>query len=186
MFKKKSFTVCVVLLVTLGFTVPQTFAQAASKEECVPVEKKRVKVEGYIAKKFKKNRKAIYKEFAEMGHTRVALRPFPMGNETARVIAIGRCVPAYIARHVLQTTFKYTSGVESLVNQSFIAPHWFGIGLTMFDEPSQQKVSPEQVQQLLNPSLSTEEFQALYRKFSIQDDTVPYFGLNPENVKKVN
>ena len=84
-----------------------------------------------------------------MGHTRVALRPFPMGDKTAKVVAIGRCVPAYIARHVLQMTLKYTSGVESLVTQAFISGHWFGVGVTMFDEPSQQKVSPEQVQQLL-------------------------------------
>lgn len=179
MFNKKSFTVWVVLLLTLGFAAPKALAN----NECVPVGEKSVKVEGYISKKFKKNRKAIYKEFAEMGNTRVALRPFPMGD-TAKVVAIGRCVPAYIARHVLQTTLKYTNGVESLVTQAFISGHWFGVGLTMFDEPSQQKVSPEQVQQLLDPSLSTEEFQALYRKFSIQDDTVPYFGLRPKNVKK--
>ncbi|MCH7623443.1 MAG: hypothetical protein IIB46_05115 [Nitrospinae bacterium] len=179
MFNKKSFTVWVVLLLTLGFAAPKALAN----NECVPVGEKSVKVEGYISKKFKKNRKAIYKEFAEMGNTRVALRPFPMGD-TAKVVAIGRCVPAYIARHVLQTTLKYTNGVESLVTQAFISGHWFGVGLTMFDEPSQQKVSSEQVQQLLDPSLSTEEFQALYRKFSIQDDTVPYFGLRPKNVKK--
>ncbi len=201
MFNKTSLTVWVVLLLTLGFAAPKALAQATAQttEECVSVEKKRVKVEGYISKKFKKNRKAIYKEFAEMGNTRVALRPFPMGDTakvvaigrcvpayiaTAKVVAIGRCVPAYIARHVLQTTLKYTSGVDSLVTQAFISGHWFGVGVTMFDEPSQQKVSPEQVQQLLDPSLSTDEFQALYRKFSIQDDTVPYFGLRPKNVKK--
>ena len=181
MLINKSFTVWMVLLLVLGFAVPQALANA--NEECTPVEKKGVKVEGYISKKFKKDRKAIYKEFAEMGHTRVALRPFPMGK-TAKVIAIGRCVPAYIARHILQKTLKYTSGVESLVTQAFISGHWFGVGVTMFDEPSQQKVTPEQVQQLLDPSLSTEAFQALYRKFSIQDDTVPFFGLRSNNVKK--
>lgn len=186
MSNKTSFTVWIVLLLTLGFALPQALAEAPAKgeKECVPVDKKKVKVEGYISKKFKKDRKAIYKEFAEMGHTRVALRPFPMGDKTAKVVAIGRCVPAYIARHVLQKTLKYTSGVESLVTQAFISTHWFGVGVTMFDEPSQQKVSAEQVQQLLDPSLSTEAFQALYRKFSIQDDTVPYFGSRPNNVKK--
>lgn len=181
MFNKTSLTIAMAFLLTLGITAPQTFAN--EKEECVPIDKKQVKVEGYISKNFKKDRKAIYKEFAEMGRTRVALRPFPMGK-TSKVVAIGRCVPAYIARHVLQKTLKYTSGVESLVTQAFISTHWFGVGVTMFDEPSQQIVSPEQVQQLMDPSLSTEEFQALYRKFSIQDDTVPFFGLRPDNVKK--
>jgi hypothetical protein len=169
-----------VLVLTLAIASPNAFAD----DVCVPVEEKRVKVEGYISKKFKKQRKAIYKEFAEMGHTRVALRPYPVGN-TSKVVAIGRCIPAYIARHVLEKALKYTSGVNQVVNQAFIAPHWFGVGVTIFDEPSQQDVTPEQVQQLLDPALSTEEFQALYRKFSIQDDTVPFFGLRSKNVKKV-
>ena len=54
----------------------------------------------------------------------------------------------------------------------------------MFDEPSQQLVNEDQVKQLLNPELSTDEFHALYQKFSIQDETVPYFGLRPDNVKR--
>ena len=181
MFNKIGVLGGMVLILGLVVASPKAFAN----DECVSVEKKKVKVEGYISKKFKKQRKTIYKEFAEMGNTRIALRPFPMGD-TAKVVAIGRCVPAYIAQHVLQTTLKYTSGVESLVTQAFIGTHWFGVAVTMFDEPSQQKVSAEQVQQLLDPSLSTEEFQALYRKFSIQDDTVPYFGSRPKNVKKAH
>ena len=151
---------------------------------CEAVETKGVKVEGYISKKFRKKKRAIIKEFGEMGYTRTAIRPFPMG-ETAKVIAIGRCVPAYIARHVMATALKYTSGIESLVNQTFLHTHWIGIGTTTFDEPSQQLVTEEQVKQLMNPALGDEEFHALYRKFSIQDDTVPYFGSTPKNVKKV-
>ncbi|GJL78523.1 MAG: hypothetical protein NPINA01_15120 [Nitrospinaceae bacterium] len=179
MLKKMSVLVGLVLLLDLGISLPKAFAEA----ECVPVAEKQVKVEGYISKKFKKQKRAIFKEFAEMGNTRVVLRPYPMGD-TAKVVAIGRCIPAEIARHVLHMTLKYTSGVDQVVNQAFIAPHWFGVGVTMFDEPSQQNVTPEQVQQLLDPALSTEEFQALYQKFSIQDDTVPYFGSRPKNVKK--
>ena len=150
--------------------------------ECQPPEKQKVKIEGFISKKFKKERKRIFKEFAEIGHARTALRVFPMGN-TAKVIAIGRCVPAYIARHVLQKALLYTGGVANLVHQAFYAPHWIGVGVTMFDEPSQQMVNDEQVKQLMDPSLSDQEFHALYRKFSIQDKTVPHFGLQRPNVK---
>lgn len=161
-------------------------AQAAeAPQPCEPVEQKGVKVEGYISKKFRKQKRAIIKEFKEIGHTRTAIRPFPMGK-TAKVIAIGRCVPAYIARHVMAKALQYTSGIESLVNQAFLHTHWIGIGTTMFDEPSQQLVTPEQVRQLMNPSLGDEEFHKLYRQFSVQDDTVPYFGLTPKNAKKVN
>lgn len=150
--------------------------------DCKPVENKSIKVEGYIAKKFKKQKKKIFREFGEMGHTRVALRVFPMG-ETSKVVAIGRCVPAYIARHVLQKTQQYSTGVESLVQQQFLGSHWFGVGTTIFDEPSQQKVTAEQLQQLLDPELSTDEFHVLYRKLSVPDAKVPFFGLKVPNVK---
>lgn len=157
---------------------------AWAADDCVPVDKKPVKVEGWISKKFKKDRKQIFKEFGALGNTKVRLRVFPMGD-TAKVVAIGRCVPAYIARHILKLALDYTAGIESLVNQAFVSGHWTGIGTTMFDEPSQQKVDEAQVKALLNPDLSTEEFHALYQKFSIQDETVPFFGLDRPNAKQV-
>ena len=153
-----------------------------AKTECQLMQKKKVKVEGYISKKFQKERKKIAKEFAEMGNTRTALRVFPMGK-TSDVVAVGSCVPAYIARHVLATAIKYTSGVGSLVVQDFVHGHWIGIGTTMFDEPSQQKVTAEQVRQLLNPDLDDKKFHALYQKLSSQNKLVPYFGLNVPNAK---
>ncbi len=179
MFKNRVFPGFILSLFFLFWVHAPAFAET----ECKSVEEKSVKVEGWISKKFKKNRKAISKEFAEMGHTRVVLKAFPMG-ETAKVVAIGRCVPAHIGQHALKLALQYTGGVNQVVNQAFIHTHWVGIGTTMFDEPSQQNVTEAQVQALLNPDLSTQEFQALYRKLSIQDDTVPYFGQTPKNVKK--
>ena len=164
------------------FLVVPPIGIAASASECKPVEKKKVKVEGFISKEFKKDRKKIFKEFAEMGHTRTALRVFPMGK-TSDVVGVGRCVPAYIARHVLVKAIEYTGGVGNLVVQDFLPEHWIGIGTTMFDEPSQQKVNAEQLQQLLNPDLGDKEFHALYRKFSVQDELVPFFGLKVPNAK---
>jgi hypothetical protein len=161
-------------------------AQAAeTPKPCEPVEQKSIKIEGYISKKFKRQKRVIIQEFKDIGYTRTAIRPFPMGK-TSKVIAIGRCVPAYIARQVMALVLKYTSGIESLVNQAFLHTHWIAIGTTTFDEPSQQIVTEEQVKQLMNPALGDEEFHALYRKFSVQDDTVPYFGLTPKNAKKVS
>ena len=173
------------MILGLVFWLAGTAQAAEAPKPCEPVEQKGVKVEGYISKKFRKQKRAIIKEFKEIGHTRTAIRPFPMGK-TAKVIAIGRCVPAYIARHVMAKALQYTSGIESLVNQAFLHTHWIGIGTTMFDEPSQQLVTPEQVKQLMNPSLGDEEFHKLYRRFSVQDETVPYFGQTPKNVKKVD
>lgn len=153
-----------------------------AEEKCEPVDKKRIKIEGFIAKSFRKQRKQVFKEFGEIGSTRVALRVYPMG-ETSKVIAVGRCVPVYIAQHIIKKSMQYSTGVESLVQQQFIHTHWMGVGVTMFDEPSQQIVSAEQVQQLLQQDLSDEEFHKLYRKMSIPNELTPYFGLQVPNVK---
>ena len=173
----------VIISATLAiFLVTPPIGITAFASECKPVEKKKVKVEGFISKKFKKDRKKIFKEFTEIGHTRSRLRAFPMGK-ASDVVGVGRCVPAYIARHVLVKAIEYTGGVGNLVVQDFLPEHWIGIGTTMFDEPSQQKVNAEQLQQLLNPDLGDKEFHALYRKFSVQDELVPFFGLKVPNAK---
>ena len=167
------------VLVVLGLVgASAVFAE----EKCEPVDKKRIKIEGFISKSYRKQRKQVFKEFGEIGSTRVALRVYPMG-ETSKVIAVGRCVPAYIAQHIIKKSMQYSTGVESLVQQQFIHTHWMGVGVTMFDEPSQQIVSAEQVQQLLQQNLSNEEFHKLYRKMSIPNELTPYFGLQVPNVK---
>ena len=167
------------VLVVLGLVgASAVFAE----EKCEPVDKKRIKIEGFISKSYRKQRKQVFKEFGEIGSTRVALRVYPMG-ETSKVIAVGRCVPAYIAQHIIKKSMQYSTGVESLVQQQFVHSHWVGVGVTMFDEPSQQIVSAEQVQQLLQQDLSDEEFHKLYRKMSIPNELTPYFGLQVPNVK---
>ena len=155
---------------------------AQAKETCQPLDKKKIKIEGYISKKFRKQRKAVIKEFIELGNSRAALRVYPMG-ETSKVIAIGKCVPVHIAQHVIKKAMEYSTGVESLVQQQFVHGHWIGVGVTIFDEPSQQLVSTEQVQQMLNPSLSTEAFHQLYRKLSVPNELTPFFGLQVPNIK---
>ncbi|MBC8284432.1 MAG: hypothetical protein H8E32_11515 [Nitrospinae bacterium] len=155
---------------------------AQAQEKCQPLDKKKIKIEGYISKKFRKQRKAVFKEFTELGNSRAALRVYPMG-ETSKVIAIGKCVPVHIAQHVIKKAMEYSTGVESLVQQQFVHGHWMGVGVTIFDEPSQQLVSAEQVQQLLNAELSNEDFHLLYRKLSVPNELTPFFGLQVPNVK---
>ena len=167
-----------VLMIWAFLSASPVFAE----KECEPVDKKRIKIEGYISKSFRKQKKQVFKEFAEIGSTRVALRVYPMG-ETSKVIAVGRCVPAYIAQHIIKKSMKYSTGVESLVQQQFVYSHWVGVGVTMFDEPSQQLVSADQVKQLLKQDISDEEFHILYREFAVPNALVPFFGLKKPNVK---
>ena len=183
-FKRTIILLTALAFLAMGGMAASAWADDSVPAKCQPVEKKRVKAEGYISKKFKKDRKNIYKEFAELGNTVVSIRPFFM-TKTSKVLAVGRCVPAYLARHIIKTAIKYTSGVDSLVTQAFLPAHWVGVATTTFDEPSQQFINAEQLERLIDPSLNDEQFHALYREFSIQDDLVPFFGLQRPNAKKV-
>ena len=168
---------CALVIVSLFLYNP-----VQAQEKCQPINKKRIKIEGYIAKKFRKKRKTVIKEFTELGNSKAALKVYPMG-ETSKVIAIGKCVPVHIAQHVIKKAIEYSTGVESLVQQQFVHGHWIGVGVTIFDEPSQQLVSAEQVQLMLNPDLSNEAFHKLYRKLSVPNRLTPFFGLQVPNVK---
>ena len=106
---------CIVFGVS-SFVLEPVATQAET--ECQPVEKKKIKVEGYISKKFRKERKNIVREFTQMGGTRTLIRAFPMGK-TSDVIAVGRCVPAHIARHVLKTAIKYNPNKEIIKSDNF-------------------------------------------------------------------
>lgn len=167
----------------IGYCVTPVFADAP--KACESKENKKIKIEGWINREYRKEHRAIVKEFKEVPKTRTSLKVFPMGN-TAKVIAVGRCVPAFVARQVMEKALKYTGGVESLVNQAFLPAHWMGIGTTQFDEPSQQIVTADQVKELMNPDLSDQEFHVLYRKYSVQSETIPYFGSTPKNPRKVD
>jgi len=73
------------VLLVLGLVgVSPVFAE----EKCEPVDKKSIKIEGFISKSYRKQRKQVFQEFGEIGSTRVALRVYPMG-ETSKVIAVG-------------------------------------------------------------------------------------------------
>ncbi len=139
-------------------------------------------MEAWLSKKYEKNLRRLRKEFEAMGTTRASLWVYPAENPS-RTVAIGRCVPGYIARHALNLTEHYLGKVNSLVHQSFISPYWIGIGTSLFAENSQQPVDSDQVAQLKNRALDTVQFQELYRKLTRQDETVPAFGLEVPNPK---
>ena len=157
--------------------------QAGEMPKCQSIHKKPIKIEAWIAKKFKKEKKTIKKELASLGNTKVILRVFPM-KEPAHVVAIGKCVPAYLARHVLKNAMKYAGGVEMLVDQNLFSNHWVGIGTMNFDEYSQRKITPKQLKSLLDESLTTQTFQKLIAEYSTPRDTFKAFGREVPNVRR--
>ena len=149
---------------------------------CRPLDEQPVKLEAWLSKKYRDILPMLRNDFGQMGNTQVIFWVYPADNPSASV-AIGRCVPAFIARHILQKAVAFTKGVKSLVHQGFVHPHWAGIGTSLFSELSQKKVNKNQVELLLNENLSTAEFHDLYRRFTKQDKMVNGFGLNLPNPK---
>jgi hypothetical protein len=157
--------------------------EASAQKSCEPVTEKPVKIEAWMAKPQAPVFKFIRSDFAEMGHTRVTLWVYPASENPSRIVAVGRCVPAYIARHVLGKAIEFSGGVQSLVHQGFVSSHWIGIATSLFAEGSLRDISQEQLDQLLDESLDTQEFHALYRSFSRQEAKVKAFGLTLANPK---
>jgi len=159
-------------------------AASLAEERCEPVTGHPVKIEAWMSKRYEGNLREVRGELAAMGHTRVALWVYPAENPS-RVVAIGRCVPAYIARHALRQALQYGVGAASLVHQGFISDYWIGLGTSLFAEDSQQKISAADLDRLLDENLDTPGFQALYRELARQDEKVQAFGLLHDNPKRM-
>ncbi len=169
-----------VFFMALLYTSISGFAFA--NEDCVSVTKKHVKVEAWLSKKFEKEYWNIRDEFRGMGNTKVGLFIYPAENPS-RVVAIGRCVPVYLAQYFLKKADKYSLGTTHLVNQGFVSSHWTGIGTSMFSENSMNPITPQQLSMLMDETLDTASFQEIYRSFTVQKEKVPAFGLILDNPK---
>ena len=169
-------------LVAFGMVLVLWGAPVYGAEPCRSVEERPIKIEAWISKKDMKNYRSMRRQFEAMGYTYAALWSYP-GENPSRVAAIGRCVPAYIARHALQQALNYYGEVNSLVHQNFVSGHWIGLGTSLFDKNSQQPINKEQLHTLLDPALDTFRFQALYQQLTMQDEQVSAFGQMLPNPK---
>ena len=139
----------------------------AVTSNCSSKDDKPLKVEAWLSKQYEKNLRQIRKEFSAMGNTRVNLWVYPAENPS-KIVAIGRCVPAYIARHMLRKAMEYSGGVSSLVHQGFISSHWIEVGTSLFAESSYQSITQDQLIALMDDSLETQQFQSIYRELTLQ------------------
>ena len=166
------------ILIALTVTPGTVFAE----KDCESISRTPVKLEAWVSKRYEKDLKKIRKEFGEMGNTVVGLFVYPAENPS-RVVAVGRCVPAYIAQYILAKARKYSLGTTHLVRQGFVSSHWTGIGTSLFSENSMNAITPEQLARLMDDSLDTDSFQEIYRKLTRQPKKVSAFGLLLDNPK---
>lgn len=133
---------------------------------------KKILVELFLSPEQKENIGAIKKEFEAVFITKIKARFFRLGHPPKN-IAIGRNVPASTARLAMELAMTYNRGIQFLLPEERLAADYLAIGTSIFDEIIQKPVSPEEVEQLLNPALDTPEFHALYRRFTGEDQRRP-------------
>lgn len=165
-----------ILLLLFSILINSSFA----KESCIAEKKNDVKVEAWLSKKYEKNYREIKKEFLEIGNAKLGLFIYPAENPS-RVVAIGRCVPAYVAQFFIKKALKYSLGATHLVNQRLISPNWLGMGTPIFGANSMSKINSRQLKMLMDDALDTESFQNIYRYFTVQNKKINIYGLLLDN-----
>ena len=90
----------------------------------------------------------------------------PKGGHPPTNIALGWGLSAEDARWVIDFALKYNDRIDGLIFQRLNPPHYVAVATSAWDDKSETKITPEQLQQLRDPKLTTEEFHALYVKLT--------------------
>lgn len=122
-------------------------------------------VEIFLAPERKNEADAVKKEFEALSITKVRPQVFRKGHPP-RNIGFGKEIPADVARQAIQLALKYNDGIQFLLPEKRLAAHYIGIGVSIFDEAFQIPISPEELKQISDPSLTDDQFHQLYREMT--------------------
>lgn len=135
---------------------------------------RKILVELFLARERKPDIDQIKRELEALSINRIRPQFFRLGNPPQN-IAIGKNIPAPVARVAMQLAITYNGGIKYLLPEYRYFPDHIVIGSSAFDEASQIPVTSEDVEKLLNPSLSTDEFHTLYRHLTGEDVRLPTY-----------
>jgi hypothetical protein len=131
-------------------------------------------VELFLAKERKGDLDAIKKEFEAVGITRIRPQFFRLGNPPEN-IAIGKDIPADVARLAIRLAITYNRDIKYLLPEYRFFPDQIVIGSSAFDEKSQIPIGPEDLKKLSDPALTTNQFHELYRHLTGEDKRLPTY-----------
>jgi len=131
-------------------------------------------VELFLAKERKGDLDAIKKELEALGITRIRPQFFRLGNPPEN-IAIGKDIPADVARLAIRLAITYNRDIKSLLPEYRFFPDHIVIGSSAFDEKSEIPIRPEDLKRLSDPALSTSQFHDLYRQLTGEDKRLPTY-----------
>ena len=126
-------------------------------------------IEIWLERKHKKNNREIRKmlkgESIKVISGTIQYWP-PRGGHPPTNIAIGRSLTAEDARWVIDLALRLNDKINGLIFQKLNPAHYVAIGTSAWDDKSETKITPEQLAQLRDPKLTTEQFHALYVKLT--------------------
>lgn len=145
------------------------FKEPEGPRPVVPRDK--IKVELFMLKGSQKKAKFIKELLAEQNIKRVLIQFFRAGNPPKNIV-IGSGIPADVARMMIELAIAFNNGITHLLPEARFFPHYVAFGNSSFDIQAQIPISPEDLNRLRDESLSTEEFHALFRSLTGEDEGV--------------
>ncbi|QPJ66411.1 MAG: hypothetical protein G3M78_13800 [Candidatus Nitrohelix vancouverensis] len=135
-------------------------------------------IEMWLEYKHKKNNKEI-REFLKSKSFKVLRNTIQYwkrrGGHPPTNVALGSGLTAQDAQLVIDIALKYNDNVDGLIFQSLNPPNYAAIATSAWDDKSETKITPEQLESLRNPALTTEEFHKLYRELTGEENIAPSF-----------
>jgi len=128
----------------------------------------KILVEIFLSQEHKKDIDPIKSEFKKFSITKVRPQFFQLGNPPEN-IAIGRNVPVSVAQSTIQLALTYNRGIKFIIAEKRVAADYLAIGTSMFDEKYQIRISPDDLKNLSDPSLTSSQFHELYRHLTGDD-----------------
>jgi hypothetical protein len=132
-----------------------------------PSENNKILVEIYLSPERKGDIDAIKKEFQALSITKVKPQLFRKGNPPQN-IGFGKEIPVDVAREAIRLATTYNRGIQYFLPEKRLAPHYIGIGVSIFDEAFQVPVGPDDIKRLTDPALTTSQFHELYHQLTDQ------------------
>ncbi|MBX3302153.1 MAG: hypothetical protein KF693_08050 [Nitrospira sp.] len=126
------------------------------------------RVEVVLAGEHRQDLAMIKQNFADAGLANVHIQFMKAGRPPTN-LGLGPQVTAERARAAIRMAKQYNQGVTILLPERLFPGHYIAIASSGFDDTVEYPVSEEAVQELENPSLTTEEFHELYRRLTSAD-----------------
>jgi hypothetical protein len=176
--------VSLVLIFTFLFLNAGSTLSAETVYDCNAPENlhKPVTIEIALSHRFKDKQDEVRRAFqSRPDPLKVRTKIFPFLDPPAN-IGIGKCVPAETARLAIRESIQYYGRIDQLIRQDILPHHWIKIGATDLPELTWIPISPDELTHLMDPQLSTEQFQELYRQLATQKVKKLPFGMGYENL----